>query len=40
MTQRTYDDIAAALLADETWEIPEEMRPMIVELLPYTLNQL
>lgn len=39
MEERTFEDIIQALMEDETWEMPQEMRPMVLEGLAWVLNE-
>lgn len=38
--ERTYEDIIAALMADESWEVPEDLRPVVLYNLGWTLNNI
>lgn len=39
MEERTFEDIMQALMEDPTWEIPQEERPVILDMLAWTLNE-
>ena len=38
--ERTFDDLIKALMEDETWEIPMELRAMYLRALEWRLNKL